>query len=134
MNKVLNWHTGIKKHDQRVRQLLIIWLSLSLCLPQVARYMAYARCVLSVHSGSNSVCDCEKLNSQAPLSPALPGSDKQKEITQQTDWNYLEQDALLALQQLPVSCAVYPPPHPSFLVNNRLKDIFHPPRFAYLLL
>lgn len=111
-----------------LKQLLIIWLSLSLYLPQAARYIAYARCTWSIHTASDTVCDCEKLNPHSSALPALPGSDKQKEITQKADWTYLEHSTGSLSCQLPAGDDTPPVAAGGSLPLNRLKDIFHPPR------
>jgi hypothetical protein len=110
-------------------------LACSLYAPHLARYIAYAHCRLSlpthddVKKNGTVDCGCDNLNPVAPV-PASPIDDKQKEISRNSDWKYLETELLSLHNVTEVISNRYSSFNTKFLKSEWLKDIFHPPSIA----
>lgn len=110
-------------------------LACSLYVPHLARYIAYAHCRLSLPSHDDVKkngtidCGCDNLNPVAPV-PAAPVDDKQKEISRNGDWKYLETDQLTIGHTTLTNNIEYRTFNNPLIKDEWRKDIFHPPSVA----
>ncbi len=113
-----------------MRRIISFILVIALLAPNAARWLSYASCRTSdAGANANGFCEC-MLSNLVDYGDESTLPDKQKEISEQTDWKYISQPVIHLERPVLIHYTRVNNRHNFLYSTTFVSEIFHPPARA----